>query len=377
MKENSDRKFGIDLLRVIGTLFVIIIHIAPAIQTIEMSSAYIGQKFLVALVEPCINIFALISGYLCWDKQLRPGKIINLHIIVLFYSIMLTIIAAFLVELPKSEFIYSFVPLLSARYWYFSAYIGMCFFIPIINASIKQIGCKEGVVLILGLLFAFTILTMFKDGRYFGIGIQYGYSTMWLCVLYFIGGVISKFKLNNLFYPKRWFLIWGICYFITVAWIFLTNLLLTGDTREWIVTFLVRYSSPTVATMGICLMGFFCNITTMEKKCRKLIFWLSDASFGVYIIGAHWAVMRYIVQGRIFDNLKEVNGLFLILGCVIGGIILHFGFAVIDSVRKIFFRNLHIDKIGIYIERKLNNYFSSKLYNIENKSAEFKNYKSK
>ena len=189
---------GIDLLRAISALFVILIHLLPPIKTIELSSAWCAQKIMVSLFDTCINLFALISGYLCWNKQFRWKRIISMHITVLFYSILCTMVATLFVEVSISDFVYSFIPLLSARFWYFSAYIAMCFLIPFMNKGIACLSKSEGIRTIIGLLFAFTILTFLKDGNVHGIGIRYGFSTLWLSVLYICGGLIAKFQLNDI-----------------------------------------------------------------------------------------------------------------------------------------------------------------------------------
>lgn len=249
--------YGIDLLRVIGALFVILIHLVSPIKTIELSSAWIAQKTYISLVVTCINIFALISGYLCWNRKLCWKRVINLYITVLFYSVICTILATLFVEVPKSDFIYSFIPLLSSRYWYFSAYIGMCFMIPFMNLGIDKLSKDQGIKTILGFLFAFTILTFLKDGYRQGIGIMYGFSSLWLCVLYICGGIIAKFHLNDILSKHKWIIIALICWIATAGYVIICSLISNEEMREWVVTFLYRYSSPTVCIMSICLFMFF------------------------------------------------------------------------------------------------------------------------
>jgi len=144
------RNYGIDLLRLVSMFYVVLCHcfsqggILPTLipDTPEQTMAL----FVFYLTLCCVNIFGMISGYVGYNEEAKPLRFSTYGMVwlqVVFYSVGITVIF----ELINSEaatlqdLIRGFTPVTSNLYWYFSAYTGLFFLMPLLNAGIR--GCDN------------------------------------------------------------------------------------------------------------------------------------------------------------------------------------------------------------------------------------------
>lgn len=83
--EKTERHNGIELLRIISIIGIICMHTFGAIYTVAEGHALIFGVFINSLFNIGVTCFALISGYFGIRRDFK--KIINLELMVLFYSI--------------------------------------------------------------------------------------------------------------------------------------------------------------------------------------------------------------------------------------------------------------------------------------------------
>ena len=148
MVTDSNRKFGIDLLRCLAMLMIVCLHVlvhggmvAGATNgTIQKSILSLG----VVLVYCGVNIFAMISGYVGVNAKHRLSSFFQLYCLVWFYSVALYLISlVFLLEQfnwSLHEFLLYVFPITMKTYWYFTAYALLWFIMPLLN---QGIGCVE------------------------------------------------------------------------------------------------------------------------------------------------------------------------------------------------------------------------------------------
>lgn len=143
-KLENTHNYGIDLLRILSMLFVVILHILlhgnallPQISTFVSDYILWGWE---AIAFCATNIFAMISGYVSIYSNFKISRWIRIWLQVFFYSVLISLIM-YLVKSPEiqiSTLIRAFFPVLSGQYWYFTLYTGMFFLIPILNLCIKK-----------------------------------------------------------------------------------------------------------------------------------------------------------------------------------------------------------------------------------------------
>lgn len=129
----KDRNYGIDLLKILSMFFVIIIHVCGHgglnFNGDNLSLNGVVVWLVRILVYCAVNMFALVTGYLCINKKFKYRNVINLWINVLFYNVIFTLLFG---TLGRFDIFKSFFPVSNNIYWYFSSYFGFIFFIPFV-----------------------------------------------------------------------------------------------------------------------------------------------------------------------------------------------------------------------------------------------------
>ena len=143
------RNYGIDLLRIVAMVFVIVLHLT-GVGGICGSAALGSPQFyisqLLRIATFCtVNCYALISGYVGWSRSPRLSSLLSLWLKVIAFCVAITIFtqlrdpaAVDLTDLQKA-----FTPVSEAKYWYFNAYIGLFFFAPLLGHGIRGIRGRE------------------------------------------------------------------------------------------------------------------------------------------------------------------------------------------------------------------------------------------
>lgn len=87
---------GIDLLRIISMLMVVVLHIlgigGVIENTVENTSNYYISNFMEHFCFCAVNLYALITGFVYIKATYRFHKIVSLWCEVFFYSFLITII---------------------------------------------------------------------------------------------------------------------------------------------------------------------------------------------------------------------------------------------------------------------------------------------
>jgi len=147
------RIIGIDLLKFVSMLGIIGLHIINKGGVLYFLSPNSYKHYIVLLLltflYSSVNIFAIISGYLYVNQKKPKNKnIINLILIMLFYSIGISLVFyLFNFYDVRSQGFRSLImntfPFLSGRYWYIISYIFVFFMIPFLNLIISKINKKQ------------------------------------------------------------------------------------------------------------------------------------------------------------------------------------------------------------------------------------------
>ncbi len=334
------RSYGLDLMRILMTLFVCAIHtiykggLSGAVADSPKKRAII--IFLEFAVSCAVNGFAVISGYVGINSKFRLSRIAGLYFTVSFYNIVIPVIFHF-----TSGYVIDKVVLLRAVFpfaydanWYFTAYFGMFFLIPFMNAAIKHVDRKQCNIALLAIMTVFAVIPTglylwFKDGYDINIfNLSCGYSTLWIAVLYLVGAAIREYDLFRKV-PK---IAWLGCYigatFFGTAYALVRTFALDKE-----FTPLSAYNSPIIVIQAIGLLMFFKDLK-LPKAADKIIGFIAPHTFSIYIIHTQdalwllWLMGRYAPDGERrtiilpFIFCWRVVSLFTL--CMIGDMPLHY-----------------------------------------------------
>ena len=191
----KQRNVGIDILRVVSMLFIIIGHILMQGGVLyvyfdeNLQGGYYFFNKVYVLVYCGVNCFALVSGYVGWQSTFKLEKIIKLWATVAFWSVGVSLILFIYNKefFSVKEAISMFLPLIRGRYWFFNAYCVLFLFSPLLNHVIQTLSKKIFQYFLLAATFVFCIVPFLALGNDV-LRIQSGFEFSWLMIMYIVGG---------------------------------------------------------------------------------------------------------------------------------------------------------------------------------------------
>lgn len=176
VRKNSERNYGIDMLRLVSMFMVVILHVLGRGGVLEATTRYSANYGLAWFLEiACycaVNCYALISGYVGVCSKHKWSSLVYLWLQVEFYMIIFT--AMFSIFQPGSigiaELLKMVFPVVFYQYWYFTAYFCMFFFIPVLNLIVQTLE-KKTLIFITGSIFLlFSVAQTLRYAEIFGTG---------------------------------------------------------------------------------------------------------------------------------------------------------------------------------------------------------------
>lgn len=128
----SSHNYGIDILRIISIVGVIVLHVlghGGILASVESPTSFSMAMAFETLAFPAVNCFVLISGYVGYrDDKLYPKlkNIINLFFVVVFYSVLITLL--FITTFSSKRDLLASFSLLAVINIGFSPHILGCFY---------------------------------------------------------------------------------------------------------------------------------------------------------------------------------------------------------------------------------------------------------
>lgn len=351
--DKIERNVGIDLLRIVSMIMVVTLHVlgkGGILSSADRLSANYNIAWLVEIAAYCaVNCYALISGYVGIKAKRKASGLISLWLQVVFYSFLITSILYFThIDVNLKTLLTSLIPVTSQKYWYFTAYFAMWFFIPLMNAAINHLSKKEAAAALVS-AGIFLIPIELRTGAFLMNG---GYGVLWLSYLYLIGGYISKHNLFVDVSPKKPLIVYIAC--ISITFIFKIGMVYLNRSGN----LLVNYISPFILLSAISLLVLFFNLK-ISSKVSKIISTIAPLSFSVYLIHTHPLVFSHFFKG-LFAFLASENPLILILGIIISVVVIFVICILIDCIRSWIFKKLKIRNLCSHMENKISLYFEQR-----------------
>lgn len=356
MKENRQHNYGIDLLRFVAMFFVVTLHIlgrGGVLQNVSGLNYCIG--WLLEVIAFCaVDCYAMISGYVGYSEEERSYKysrIVVIWIQIVFYNLITTTVGIITKIIPFSfsTIIKCFFPICTNEYWYFTAYVVLFLFIPLINVLLRGLSDKKltyMVVLLLSVFSVFaTIISPFADP----LQIENGYSFVWLMICYIVGGWMKKCDIPSKIDINKCFCLLGIFIVITFGFKVAVDNLISA--YSYYSTWLLVYISPTVLGMAMMYICMFSK-TNINKKACGIIKLFTPCVFGVYLLQENPVIREVVVTDKYMfvANLPALEMLLLILAIAIIQFVLGIG---IDYIRLKIFEVCRISQRLLNIEKKI------------------------
>ena len=354
---HSERNHGIELLRIFAMLLAAVLHILKKGGVITASEGNLAAYSTVWLLEAAaycaVNCYALISGYVGYSdrpKPLRLARCIELWLQVVFYSVIITTVycIAGVGSVGVSDFADAFLPVTSKQYWYFTAYIGMFFFIPLLNALVRRLNRRALVSLCIMLIAVFSLYDTFASfWKKDPLALVGGHSPLWLGVLYIFGAAMKKLRVPESMSSKKALLIYAS------AAVFTALFKITGDRLLRFVpgSLFVRDTSPTVLLCAAALLVAFARFKP-GRKLTEFAVLFAPAAFGVYLLHVSPLVFEHVIGNRFAFIGRLPFPLIPFAVLASAGVILAVGLAA-DKVRILLFKALGVPKLCRKAEKSI------------------------
>lgn len=354
---HSERNHGIELLRIFAMLLAAVLHILKKGGVITASEGNLAAYSTVWLLEAAaycaVNCYALISGYVGYSdrpKPLRLARCIELWLQVVFYSVIITTVycIAGVGSVGVSDFADAFLPVTSKQYWYFTAYIGMFFFIPLLNALVRRLNRRALVSLCIMLIAVFSLYDTFASfWKKDPLALVGGHSPLWLGVLYIFGAAMKKLRVPESMSSKKALLIYAS------AAVFTALFKITGDRLLRFVpgSLFVRDTSPTVLLCAAALLVAFARFKP-GRKLTEFAVLFAPAAFGVYLLHVSPLVFEHVIGNRFAFIGRLPFPLIPFAVLASAGFILAVGLAA-DKVRILLFKALGVPKLCRKAEKSI------------------------
>lgn len=357
---DGKRNLGIDLLRMVCMFMIVILHtlghggVLGASQ-IGTSSYAIGW-FWESLALCAVNCYALISGYVGCNSSFKYSNIVVLWLQVVFYSVLITVFIALTVPPVDgiAELKLALMPVVSNRYWYFTAYFALYFFIPFLNYIINNFDKDILKKLIITLLVLFSVLQTF--GRICSqndvFRLYDGYSVFWLMVMYIIGGYINKYGIMNGVSKIRLLFIYVSQIMLAWCWkILVGKFIYKFNINSGVPDTFTLYTAPTMIIAAISLLLIFSKIK-VSLVSSKLIKFMAPMTFSVYLIHDNSLVRQYIMSNRFSEYASYgMEKLIWLIPCT--ALVIYIICSFVDLFRLGLFRIFNVKKNIEKLEQKI------------------------
>ncbi len=273
-----------------------------------------------------VNLYAMVTGYVCVLGSWKPSRYFRLWMQVAFYTVGYFVLRELLVQggfleaspLSWKRYVRAFLPIPFADvYWYFTAYTALFLLIPFLNPWIRGMNASALRVLLFLFFAVFSCSVLIEgDGVYAG-----GCNSLWLVVLYIAGAYV---RLHGVRVPVC-FLLAGVVVSIIVATAY----------AFWRESVNISYVLPPTILSSVCMFLFFERLKIQNAVVIKVVAVLSPLTFGVYLAHVHpctWSAMgRYFP--RIFESCAHAWWLYLALPLA-----LYLACSLLDTCRAWLFR---------------------------------------
>lgn len=349
---NNAKNYGIDLLRIVAMLFIVILHSlghGGVLSSLNQSTFNYKLAYFLEIFAYCaVDIFGIISGYVAYNSKkdkIKFSNLLNIWFETVFYCLLISIVFKFIIPNNDINIMKALLPISSNTYWYITAYFGLFIISPFLINSIKKYSNNYAKKLFVIIYLFFSII-----GTIFNL--VSGYTILWLVILFIIGMIINKCNLfKNI---KIWKMIIIILGLVMITWIYYFygfDISIFGKSIGR--NILVSYTSPTILLIAMLYVVIFSKLK-FTNTCKRIISFFSVSSLSIYLVNDHPLVRNYFIK-KVFINF---NLNLVILYVIVFSILFVIFMLFFDKIRQFIFKKIKINvfskKIIDFISNQMN-----------------------
>lgn len=276
-----------------------------------------------------VNCYAMASGYVGIHSKVKYYKLVILWLQIVFSGVV--IVFFFSLYRPDLVNIDSWLnavfPIYRSQYWYMTAYVGLFFFLPVMNVGINALTSQQRKTLFYCILLFLVFIPFLLQKDFFWV--IRGYSLIWLMICYILGTVLSKEKLF-MRSPKT------LLFSIYIISVWLTFYLKNYQNIYW-----VEYHSPSIVICSISLVVLFTKIQLQSERLINAIKYIASLTLGIYIFHEQPLIRELYIRGQSIGYLS-LDTLRFIWAILVMAVTIFICGALFDMCRKWLFDKLNI-----------------------------------
>lgn len=358
------RNYGIDYLRLLAMFGIVTLHTLSRSQLLISTN---HNQFTIAWIIEIlfyfsVNCFALITGFVSYSEKEKPLNLknyLNIWAEVVFYGVLSVVcIRLFFQNISFRENIVKVLfPLITGRYWYFSAFTGTFLLSKAINKSVRYTHdsiLNRAVVTIIMFFSLFECISFILNKEYTISSLLNGYSFVWIFLMYYVGACLRKTKIYLKINVKKSLIILLSLSVFNIVWFLYMGTILNRIipvAHNWSRLF-IYYTSPTVVLISILLVCVFARIQC-TKSLENIAKFIAPRTFSIYLINSQYLIVKNIFSAEKMAFLLDKTGLLLILYVIFITIVFIMVCLVVDSLRIQTFKMFKVDDYTEKVARQL------------------------
>ena len=343
----KERHYGLDLLRIVSMLMVVILHLlghGGVIGALKLGS--FNHFLLMYLFAGCtcaVDLFVLLSGYFSVRSEFNVKRLAFLMMEVLFYSLTIYFLSVAFGQTPLGVgyLLQNLFPVFTGRYWFFSTYVALTLLSPFLNCLLRSMNKGQCLLMLCALL---GICSVWKTtfGKMAASDFGGAYSLMWFIVLYCVGAYL---RLYDITLPKhKSLLLYGVCTLLCAGEEWIQSLWLNdtfvGRKLSMMIGSLERlYFGNNSVLIFLTAVGFFLFFKSVKIRSgawKKCIAFLSPLTFGVYLIHDNHYVRPVLWETlHMSDYAQKPYAIFVVIGVALSIFLIG---CAIEGLRRLLFR---------------------------------------
>ena len=357
----TKRDSGLDLLRILSMLMVVVLHCLFATGVLDSENAITNNYawLLRAFSIVAVNCFFLITGYFGGSRPFKVKKLVLLWMEVEFYSVSIYIIAGFIgvTKFTMKGILFSLCPIMFKQYWYMTTYFVLELLRPFLNCATNNMSVTRQKTLVGVLIVVFSLCTTFVPVEY-TLDDTSGYGIIWAITMYCIGNLKSKSTYQRCNKSLCFSVYATASMLIYISGVLINKYaFLLGKTSAARTKF-YQYNSILVLIAACALFDLFRQIDCESRKGIRLI---STSTLAVYLIHAHPAIFIPLWTTILKLNECIESNLYIIVSMV-ACVLVFFVCILIDKFRIFIFHNFlqmkRCEKIFYKIDCQFNEGFN-------------------
>lgn len=374
---------GVELIRAISMFLIVLLHVTGiggvAAATPSGSLSHTVSVFLLAFSYVCVNVYALISGYVSCFSRFKPSRVLSLWLIVVFYNLLciglvkagaavaanvdLTALPPLLSKIvsglsaanSSADIAVALQPMRYGSYWYFTAFVGLSALMPLLNAGVKNLAKRAYAVMLIAGFTLFSLLPFAWQTDPFTTA--NGYTLLWLALLYVTG---AFFRLHPLEKPSKY--VFLLAYVVLSCLTAALTLWWSASPDEGLQTcalFILQYTSPLVLAASVACFLFFVRVRIDDRVTVKIVSFFARSTFPVYIFHTNVLLFPFLLTGS-FASFGSLSAPLLLLAVLASAAAIFLVCTFSDKVRIGLFRLLHINAALEALDRLFARFFEDK-----------------